>query len=71
MLYRIAACCVVSFALHGCGSLDKTLENRVVFTPQCERGFVASLYWKFGLTSEIAPADVSALCKKEQANAPK
>lgn len=64
----IAACCLV--ALAGCGSLDKTLENRVVFTPQCERGFVASLYWKFGLTSEIAPADVSALCKKE-ANAQK
>lgn len=45
----------------GCAS-SRALENRIAFTPDCKRGFTASLYGPLGLTTEIAAADVAALC---------
>lgn len=46
----------------GCAATAATFENRLVVTPQCDRGFVASLYGPVGLTSEVAAADVKLLC---------
>lgn len=62
----------LTLPLAACGTLDGKLENRIVFTPQCDRGFVASLYGPVGLTSEVAQSDVRALCvppSKETRNA--
>lgn len=63
---------VLAFALTaaaaatGCAGLstDKLaagMQNRVTTTLDCKRGFLASLYGPFGLTSEIDAADVPYL----------
>lgn len=56
MKYILFATLVTTLA--GCGTLDGKLQNRVTTTLDCERGFLASLYGPFGITSEIDKADV-------------
>lgn len=69
----VAGLCFLFTACSTIGLDKKDFENRVVFTPGCDRGFLASLYMRFGLTSEIDSKDVAALCPRaaQPASAPK
>jgi hypothetical protein len=48
--------------LAGCGSLPADmLANRVSRTLDCKKMYINSMYWKFGVTSEVAPEDNAAI----------
>ena len=55
---RILACLTLAFALSGCANFS----NRLVVTPSCDRAYMLSLYWKVGISSELAEADAAAVC---------
>ena len=52
--------------LVGCGT-TKTFENRLTTTPDCARGFVASMYGPIGITSELVAADIAIICQNRKA----
>ncbi len=51
----------VLLALAGCGTAT-TFENRAVCTLDGTSAFVVSRYGPLGISSELAKADVAALC---------
>ncbi len=58
---RSTALLVVLLALAGCGT-STTFENRAVCTLDRSSAFVVSRYGPLGISSELAKADVAALC---------
>ena len=60
-------------SLSGCVTLEGQLQNRVVTTLACDRGFVASLYGPIGITSEIDRRDLAQMpctARDKKASAP-
>lgn len=55
------------FVLAGCSSTagfkNEALENRIVFTDNCDEMFVNSKWWLFSVGSAISPKDLG-VCKK-------
>lgn len=56
----------VCATLTGCGTLDKTFDNRLTCTISKDKAYFISLYGPVGISSKINDDDAKTICPKEQ-----
>jgi hypothetical protein len=56
------AIALLAVTLSGCASLEAKLENVPLCSLTHDRAFVASMYGPIGISSEITPRYVKAMC---------
>lgn len=58
---RIILTLALAASVTGCASLD--FSNRVTTTVACDKAFIVSWWAKFGIATDVATADQTALLK--------
>lgn len=53
---------LLTAALSGCAALESKLENVPVCSLTHDRAFLASMYGPIGISSEVTPRYVKAMC---------
>lgn len=61
----------LALLLTGCASFGAQWENRASCSPQGDKLYFHSIYWRFGVTSFVTEEDSRALCTSSERPAEK